>query len=57
MEAFGCFPVERGTGDRNAVGAAAKLIDDGEVLGIFPRAPACPTATAPGSAAPPGSRS
>ena len=42
MEAFGCFPVERGTGDRNAVGAAAELIDQGQVLGIFPQGTCLP---------------
>ena len=42
MRAFGTFPVERGTGDRAALGRAATLLDDGEVLGIFPQGTCLP---------------
>ncbi len=37
MDAFGAFPVERGTGDGSAMSRAAALLHDGEVLGIFPQ--------------------
>jgi 1-acyl-sn-glycerol-3-phosphate acyltransferase len=37
VEGFGAFPVERGTGDGAAVGRAAQLLAEGEVLGIFPQ--------------------
>jgi 1-acyl-sn-glycerol-3-phosphate acyltransferase len=37
MEAFGAFPVERGTGDTTAVSRAAELLRQGNVLGIFPQ--------------------
>lgn len=33
---FGTFPVKRGVGDRNAIRTALKLLEEGEVLGIFP---------------------
>jgi len=42
MEKFGTFPVERGTGDRGAVGRAARLLADGELLGIFPQGTCLP---------------
>lgn len=42
MEWFGTFPVERGSGDRNAVGRAARLLGDGEVLGMFPQGTCLP---------------
>jgi 1-acyl-sn-glycerol-3-phosphate acyltransferase len=42
MRAFGTFPVERGTGDHSALGRAAALLDDGEVLGIFPQGTSLP---------------
>lgn len=42
MEKFGTFPVERGTGDRRAVGRAAQLLADGELLGIFPQGTCLP---------------
>lgn len=42
MEKFGTFPVERGAGDRQAVGRAAELLEDGEVLGIFPQGTCLP---------------
>jgi len=37
MRAFGTFPVERGGGDRAAISEAARLLEAGEVLGIFPQ--------------------
>jgi 1-acyl-sn-glycerol-3-phosphate acyltransferase len=42
MEKFGTFPVERGTGDRGAVGRAAQLLAGGELLGIFPQGTCLP---------------
>jgi 1-acyl-sn-glycerol-3-phosphate acyltransferase len=42
MEKFGTFPVERGSGDRQAVGRAAQLLSDGELLGIFPQGTCLP---------------
>ncbi|HEX4519833.1 MAG TPA: lysophospholipid acyltransferase family protein [Gaiellaceae bacterium] len=42
MEAFGCFPIERGTGDRQAVGRAEQLLDEGQVLGTFPQGTCLP---------------
>jgi len=42
MEKFGTFPVARGTGDRGAVGRAAQLLNDGELLGIFPQGTCLP---------------
>ncbi len=37
VEAFGAFPVERGTGDGSAMSRAASLLHAGEVIGIFPQ--------------------
>jgi 1-acyl-sn-glycerol-3-phosphate acyltransferase len=37
LEAFGAFPVERGSGDATAMSTAARLLREGEVLGIFPQ--------------------
>ena len=37
IEAFGAFPVERGTGDGSAMSRAASLLHEGEVIGIFPQ--------------------
>ena len=42
MDKFGTFPVERGSGDRQAVGRAAQLLAGGEVLGIFPQGTCLP---------------
>ena len=42
MDKFGTFPVERGSGDRRAVGRAAQLLTDGELLGIFPQGTCLP---------------
>jgi len=33
---LGAFPVKRGAGDRQALRTAIQLVDDGEVLGVFP---------------------
>jgi 1-acyl-sn-glycerol-3-phosphate acyltransferase len=37
MEAYGTFPIERGTGDTGAMSRAGELLAAGEVLAIFPR--------------------
>jgi 1-acyl-sn-glycerol-3-phosphate acyltransferase len=37
MEAYGTFPVERGSGDTGAMSRAGELLDQGELLGMFPR--------------------
>ena len=37
LEAFGAFPVERGTGDGSAMSQAAALLRSGEVIAIFPQ--------------------
>lgn len=37
LDAFGAFPVERGTGDSTAISRAAELLRSGEVLGMFPQ--------------------
>jgi 1-acyl-sn-glycerol-3-phosphate acyltransferase len=37
LDAFGAFPVERGTGDSTAISKAAELVRRGEVLGMFPQ--------------------
>jgi 1-acyl-sn-glycerol-3-phosphate acyltransferase len=37
LRSLGAFPVERGGGDRAAVGEAADMLRRGEVLGIFPQ--------------------
>ena len=37
LDAFGTFPVERGTGDGTAMSRAATLLHEGEVIGIFPQ--------------------
>lgn len=42
MKWFGTFPVERGTGDRGAVGRATHLLETGEVLGMFPQGTCLP---------------
>jgi 1-acyl-sn-glycerol-3-phosphate acyltransferase len=42
MDALGCFPVERGTGDRLAVGRAVRLLEQDQVLGIFPQGTCLP---------------
>jgi 1-acyl-sn-glycerol-3-phosphate acyltransferase len=47
MQWFGTFPVERGAGDRGAVGRAAQLLHEGQVLGIFPQGTCLPYRTRP----------
>ena len=42
MDLFGTFPVDRGAGDRTAVGRGAALLEAGEVLGIFPQGTCLP---------------
>jgi 1-acyl-sn-glycerol-3-phosphate acyltransferase len=42
MDKFGTFPVSRGLGDRSAIGRAAQLLDQGELLGIFPQGTCLP---------------
>ncbi len=37
LEAFGAFPVERGTGDGSAMSRAASLLRAGGVIGVFPQ--------------------
>ena len=37
LRALGTFPVERGSGDRAALSEGARLLERGEVLGIFPQ--------------------
>ena len=37
MEAYGTFPVERGSGDTGAMSRAGELLEEGEALGMFPR--------------------
>jgi 1-acyl-sn-glycerol-3-phosphate acyltransferase len=33
---FGAFPVKRGAGDRAAIRATLKILEEGKILGIFP---------------------
>src|SRR5580765_1912721 len=47
MESGGTFPVARGLGDRGAVGRAAELLEQGEVLGIFPQGTCLPYRSRP----------
>lgn len=37
LDAFGAFPVERGTGDGSAMSRAASLLRAGEVIAMFPQ--------------------
>ena len=37
MDAYGAFPIERGNGDKRAMAHAGTLLDEGEVVGMFPR--------------------
>ena len=43
MEAYGTFPVERGTGDTGAMSRAGELLAAGEVLAMFPSGTSKPT--------------
>jgi 1-acyl-sn-glycerol-3-phosphate acyltransferase len=42
LEAFGAFPVDRGAGDRDAVGSAAELLHASLLVGIFPQGTCLP---------------
>jgi 1-acyl-sn-glycerol-3-phosphate acyltransferase len=42
LRALNAFPVERGSGDRAAIGAAARRLREGELLGIFPQGTSIP---------------
>ena len=42
MEWFGTFPVDRGIGDRAALGRASELLARGQVLGMFPQGTCLP---------------
>ena len=42
MDAFGTFPVSRGKGDVDALGAGGRLLRAGQVLGIFPQGTCLP---------------
>ncbi len=37
LRSLNAFPVERGGGDRSAISEAARLLDRGKLLGIFPQ--------------------
>jgi 1-acyl-sn-glycerol-3-phosphate acyltransferase len=37
MDSYGTFPVERGSGDTGAMNRAGELLEEGQVLGMFPR--------------------
>jgi 1-acyl-sn-glycerol-3-phosphate acyltransferase len=37
LHSLNAFPVERGSGDHAAIGEAARLLERGELLGIFPQ--------------------
>lgn len=47
MNGFGAFPVERGSGDRLAFGRAGRLLERGELLGIFPQGTCAPRRVRP----------
>lgn len=42
LDALGCFPVERGTGDTDALGRGGRLLEAGRVLGVFPQGTCLP---------------
>jgi 1-acyl-sn-glycerol-3-phosphate acyltransferase len=42
MAGFGTFPVERGRGDREALRRARGLLEQGEIVGIFPQGTCAP---------------
>jgi 1-acyl-sn-glycerol-3-phosphate acyltransferase len=42
MDALGCFPVERGRDEGQAVGRGLRLLQGGEVIGIFPQGTCLP---------------
>ena len=47
MEEYGTFPVERGSGDTGAMTRAGELLDEGEILGMFPRGTSKPDGNRP----------
>ncbi|MEO5576989.1 MAG: lysophospholipid acyltransferase family protein [Gaiellaceae bacterium] len=57
LDAFGAFPVERGTGDGTAMSRAASLLNAGEVIGVFPQGTSKQLRERVFHRAPPGSRS
>jgi 1-acyl-sn-glycerol-3-phosphate acyltransferase len=42
MESYGAFPIERGSGDTGAMERAGALLEQGELLGMFPRGTSTP---------------
>ena len=42
MVGFGVFPVERGAGDERALARARELLEQGELIGIFPQGTCLP---------------
>ena len=54
MEAYGTFPVERGSGDTGAMSRAGGLLAAGELLGMFRVGPQGRTATGSGTVGRPG---
>lgn len=45
FEKLGCFPIERGTADMNALDKAVNIVKDGGVLAIFPEGTRSPDGT------------
>jgi 1-acyl-sn-glycerol-3-phosphate acyltransferase len=45
MDSFGAVPVERGRGDTGAMARAGVLLDEGELIGMFPRGTCKPAAS------------
>jgi 1-acyl-sn-glycerol-3-phosphate acyltransferase len=56
MDAFGAFPIERGSGDTRATAHAGKLLAEGEVLGMFRAGRRSPSVIGTGTATQRGSR-
>jgi len=47
MHGFGTFPVERGRGDRKSMARARALLDQGELVGMFPQGTVVPSRSRP----------
>jgi 1-acyl-sn-glycerol-3-phosphate acyltransferase len=47
MRGFGTFPVERGRGDREAMARARELLEQGELVGMFPQGTIVPSRDRP----------